>query len=82
MRVISFPLTVSVAHSRLHHSRGILSIHVSIRIVPRYLTVLYYQPNKVTKKMDLEKKRAELEALKARHGVDGSTPAPMKKASA
>jgi hypothetical protein len=48
----------------------------------RYLTVLYYQPNKVTKKMDLEKKRAELEALKARHGVDGSTPAPMKKASA
>jgi hypothetical protein len=49
---------------------------------PRYLTVLYYQPNKVTKKMDLEKKRAELEALKARHGVDGSTPAPMKKASA
>jgi pre-mRNA branch site protein p14 len=46
------------------------------------LTVLYYQPNKLTKKMDLEKKRAELEALKARHGVDGSTPLPQKRATA
>ena len=48
-------------------------------VAGRYLTVLYYQPNKVTKKMDLEKKRQELEALKAKHGVDGSAPPPFKK---
>lgn len=51
-------------------------------VAGRYLTVLYYQPHKLSKKMDLEKKRAELEALKARHGVDGSTPAPQKSAKA
>jgi hypothetical protein len=38
--------------------------------------VLYYQPNKITKKMDLDKKRQELEALKAKHGVDASAPVP------
>ncbi|KAG2181002.1 hypothetical protein INT43_008584, partial [Umbelopsis isabellina] len=33
-------------------------------ILGRYLIVLYYQPNKVTKKANLQKKEAELQELK------------------
>ncbi|CAO3687802.1 unnamed protein product [Umbelopsis vinacea] len=33
-------------------------------ILGRYLIVLYYQPNKVTKKVNLQKKEAELQELK------------------
>ncbi|KAI1312977.1 Splicing factor 3B subunit 6 [Mortierella claussenii] len=38
-------------------------------IMGRYLIVLYYQPNKVTKKMNLAKKEEELNELKARYGI-------------
>ncbi|CAJ0919931.1 10863_t:CDS:2 [Entrophospora sp. SA101] len=33
-------------------------------VMGRYLIVLYYQPNKVTKKMNLQKKEEELKELK------------------
>ena len=33
-------------------------------VMGRYLIVLYYQPNKVTKKMNLQKKEEELRELK------------------
>ncbi|KAI7868953.1 hypothetical protein BDF14DRAFT_452555 [Spinellus fusiger] len=38
-------------------------------ILGRYLIVLYYQQNKVTKKMNLHKKEEELKELKTRYGV-------------
>ncbi|KAI9021602.1 hypothetical protein J3Q64DRAFT_1718374 [Phycomyces blakesleeanus] len=38
-------------------------------ILGRYLIVLYYQQNKVTKKMNLQKKEEELKELKTRYGV-------------
>ncbi|GAB5590622.1 Splicing factor 3B subunit 6 [Umbelopsis nana] len=38
-------------------------------ILGRYLIVLYYQPNKVTKKVNLQKKEAELQELKSKYGV-------------
>ncbi|ORX94612.1 RNA-binding domain-containing protein [Basidiobolus meristosporus CBS 931.73] len=38
-------------------------------ILGRYLIVLYYQPNKQTKKMNLAKKEEELNELKSRYGV-------------
>ncbi|KAK9767866.1 Splicing factor 3B subunit 6 [Basidiobolus ranarum] len=38
-------------------------------ILGRYLIVLYYQPNKQTKKMNLAKKEEELNELKNRYGV-------------
>ncbi|CAG8441795.1 6597_t:CDS:2 [Gigaspora margarita] len=38
-------------------------------VMGRYLIVLYYQPNKVTKKMNLQKKEEELKELKSRYGV-------------
>ncbi|RUP43243.1 hypothetical protein BC936DRAFT_137437 [Jimgerdemannia flammicorona] len=38
-------------------------------ILGRYLIVLYYQPNKVTKKMNIQKKEEELKELKSKYGV-------------
>ncbi|CAG8591114.1 8817_t:CDS:10 [Diversispora eburnea] len=41
-------------------------------VMGRYLIVLYYQPNKVTKKMNLQKKEEELKELKSRYGISDS----------
>lgn len=35
----------------------------------RYLIVIYYQPSKQIKRIDLEKKRTELDALKAKYNI-------------
>ncbi|TPX32897.1 hypothetical protein SmJEL517_g04045 [Synchytrium microbalum] len=44
--------------------------HLSgFNIMGRYLIVLYYQPQKATKKTDLNKKAQDLENLKKQHGV-------------
>ncbi|TPX33284.1 hypothetical protein SeMB42_g07501 [Synchytrium endobioticum] len=44
--------------------------HLSgFNIMGRYLIVLYYQPQKQTKKADLKKKAEDLENLKRKHGV-------------
>ena len=37
----------------------------------RYLVVLYYQPTKARAAMDRNKKREEIEKMKAKYGVDG-----------
>ncbi|KAI8063581.1 hypothetical protein BC940DRAFT_307073 [Gongronella butleri] len=39
-------------------------------ILGRYLIVLYYQQNKVTKKMNLKQKEEEIAQMKERYGVD------------
>ncbi|CAH1772573.1 unnamed protein product [Owenia fusiformis] len=47
--------------------------HLSgFNVCNRYLVVLYYQPNKAFKKMDTEKKKDELDAMKSKYGL--STP--------
>ncbi|PVU84692.1 hypothetical protein BB559_007469 [Furculomyces boomerangus] len=38
-------------------------------VLGRYLVVLFYQPNKVSKKIDYEKKERELEDLRQKHGL-------------
>ncbi|KAL7754259.1 Splicing factor 3B subunit 6 [Sorochytrium milnesiophthora] len=44
--------------------------HLSgFNIMGRYLVVLYYQPNKVTKKMNLQRKEEELRELKSQYGI-------------
>ncbi|KAI9145747.1 Pre-mRNA branch site p14-like protein [Paraphysoderma sedebokerense] len=45
--------------------------HLSgFNLMGRYLIVLYYQPNKMTKKMNVAKKEEELKELKKRFGVE------------
>ena len=47
--------------------------HLSgFNVCNRYLVVLYYQSNKAFKKVDADKKEAELMAMKAKYGL--STP--------
>ncbi|XP_041360611.1 splicing factor 3B subunit 6-like [Gigantopelta aegis] len=47
--------------------------HLSgFNVCNRYLVVLYYQPNKTFKKMDTDKKKQDLQDLKAKYGL--STP--------
>ena len=44
--------------------------HLSgFNVCNRYLVVLYYQPNKAFKKMDADKKEAELAQMKAKYGL-------------
>jgi pre-mRNA branch site protein p14 len=51
--------------------------HLSgFNVLGRYLIVLYYQPNKVTKKVSLAKKQEELNELKQKYGV---TEADLKR---
>ncbi len=51
--------------------------HLSgFNVCNRYLVVLYYQPSKAFKKLDMEKKEAELMAMKSKYGL--STPGKEK----
>ena len=44
--------------------------HLSgFNVCNRYLVVLYYQPNKAFKKLDVDKKVAELDQLKKRYNI-------------
>jgi pre-mRNA branch site protein p14 len=44
--------------------------HLSgFNVCNRYLVVLYYQTNKAFKKIDVEKKEAELKAMKSKYGL-------------
>ena len=44
--------------------------HLSgFNVCNRYLVVLYYQPHKVTKKIDVEKKQTELDGLKKKFNL-------------
>nr|XP_046916249.1 splicing factor 3B subunit 6-like [Dermatophagoides farinae] len=44
--------------------------HLSgFNVCNRYLVVLYYQPNKAFKKLDVDKKEAELDQLKKRYNI-------------
>lgn len=45
--------------------------HLSgFNVCNRYLVVLYYQPTKAFKKVDTDKKKEEIEKMKAKFGLD------------
>ncbi|KAF5175424.1 Splicing factor 3b subunit 6-like protein [Thalictrum thalictroides] len=47
--------------------------HLSgFNVANRYLTILYYQPTKITKKTDLKKKEEEMAKLQAKYGVSSN----------
>lgn len=71
--------TAFVVYEDLMDAKNAVEHLTGFNVGGRYLSVLYYQPNKVTKKMDLEKKRAELEALKARYKVDANAQETKRK---
>ena len=57
--------------------------HLSgFNVCNRYLVVLYYQSNKAFKKVDAEKKEAELLAMKAKYGLATPGRAEREKSEA
>ena len=45
--------------------------HLSgFNIQNRYITVLYHRQDKLTKRLDLERREAELREMQAKHGID------------
>merc|ERR1712083_671436 len=56
--------------------------HLSgFNVCNRYLVVLYYQANKAFKKLDADKKEAELKAMKAKYGLNTPGREPEKAKS-
>lgn len=45
--------------------------HLSgFNVCNRYLVVLYYQPNKAFKKVDVDKKKEEMDNIKRKYGME------------
>ncbi|CAM9834162.1 unnamed protein product [Phaeothamnion confervicola] len=54
-----------VVYEDIYDAKQALDHLSGFNVLGRYLIVLYYQPNKMAKRMDMEKKKRELEELKA-----------------
>eukprot|EP00033_Pygsuia_biforma_P000219 GCRY01000276.1.p1 GENE.GCRY01000276.1~~GCRY01000276.1.p1 ORF type:complete len:125 (+),score=6.45 GCRY01000276.1:165-539(+) len=63
--------TAFVAYDDIHDAKNALEHLSGFNVANRYLVVLYHQRDKYEKKIDLDKKRAELDALKEKYGVSG-----------
>ena len=63
---------------KLHNSHSNNKLYILVTF--RYLVVLYYQSNKAFKKVDAEKKEAELLAMKAKYGLATPGRAEREKA--
>lgn len=61
--------TAFVVYEDIYDAKTACDHLQGFNLMGRYLIVLFWQPNKVTKKMDLEKKAEELERLKNKYGV-------------
>ena len=61
--------TAFVVYEDIYDAKNACEHLSGFNVLGRYLIVLYYQPNKVTKKVSLQKKQEELEALKQKYGV-------------
>uniref|UniRef100_A0A7S3G337 RRM domain-containing protein n=1 Tax=Palpitomonas bilix TaxID=652834 RepID=A0A7S3G337_9EUKA len=61
--------TALVAYDDIYDAKNACDNLSGFNVCNRYLIVLYYQVNKVTKKVDAAKKREEIDALKKKHGV-------------
>ncbi|KAI9496798.1 hypothetical protein BDB00DRAFT_807168 [Zychaea mexicana] len=61
--------TAFVVYEDIYDAKNACEHLQGFNILGRYLIVLYYQQNKVTKKMNLQKKEEELKELKTRYGV-------------
>eukprot|EP00455_Lapot_gusevi_P012975 TRINITY_DN16252_c0_g1_i1.p2 TRINITY_DN16252_c0_g1~~TRINITY_DN16252_c0_g1_i1.p2 ORF type:complete len:145 (+),score=45.43 TRINITY_DN16252_c0_g1_i1:58-435(+) len=65
--------TAYVVYENVMDAKNAVEHLSGFNVAGRYLIVLYYQPHKLTKKADLEKKKAEIDQLKAKYGVDGQS---------
>jgi pre-mRNA branch site protein p14 len=61
--------TALVVYENIHDSKSACEHLNGFQIQNRYITVVYYQPHKQTKRIDPQKKKAELEALKLKYNI-------------
>ena len=62
--------TAFVVYEDIHDAKNAVDHLSGFNVGGRYLIVLYYQATKMTKKIENDKKKKDIEDLKARFGVD------------
>ncbi|EPZ33918.1 hypothetical protein ROZALSC1DRAFT_31140 [Rozella allomycis CSF55] len=61
--------TAFVVYEDIYDAKNACDHLSGFNVLGRYLIVLYFNPNKMSKKMSAEKKKEELEALKQKFGL-------------
>ncbi|KAI8057723.1 hypothetical protein BDF22DRAFT_662125 [Syncephalis plumigaleata] len=61
--------TAFVVYEDIYDAKAACDHLSGFNVMGRYLIVLYYQPNKTSKRMNIEQKEKELADLKSRYGV-------------
>ncbi|KAH3764389.1 pre-mRNA branch site protein p14 [Pelomyxa schiedti] len=64
--------TAFVVYEDIYDAKNAVDHLSGFNVCGRYLIVLYFNQNKMTKKTDLQKKKQEVEALKEKYGMDES----------
>ena len=62
--------TAFVVYEDIYDAKNAVDHLSGFNVCGRYLIVLYYQATKMSKKMEVDKKRKDIEDLKQRYGVD------------
>ncbi|KAJ1506111.1 Splicing factor 3B subunit 6 [Coelomomyces lativittatus] len=61
--------TAFVVYEDIYDAKNACEHLSGYNIMSRYLIVLYYQPNKITKKTELDAREKELREMKAKYGL-------------
>ena len=61
--------TAFVVYDDIYDAKNAVDHLSGFNVCGRYLIVLYYQAQRMQARMDTKKKRAELDKLKAQHGI-------------
>eukprot|EP00052_Salpingoeca_macrocollata_P035057 m.13420 g.13420 ORF g.13420 m.13420 type:complete len:122 (-) comp7392_c0_seq1:79-444(-) len=61
--------TAYVVYEDIYDAKNACEHLSGFNVCGRYIVVLYYQPQRAFSKMDTEKKKEELEQMKAKYGV-------------
>ena len=61
--------TAFVVYEDIYDAKNAVEHLSGFNVCGRYLIVLYYQPKRAAEKREIEKEKAELEALKKKYGV-------------
>eukprot|EP01105_Mastigella_eilhardi_P025066 TRINITY_DN6703_c0_g1_i1.p1 TRINITY_DN6703_c0_g1~~TRINITY_DN6703_c0_g1_i1.p1 ORF type:complete len:137 (-),score=53.46 TRINITY_DN6703_c0_g1_i1:75-485(-) len=73
--------TAFVVYEDIYDAKNAVDHLSGFNVCNRYLIVLYYQQSKMTKKLDVQKKKQEVEKLKEKYGLDSNEPAPAAAAA-
>ena len=62
--------TAFVVYEDIYDAKNACDHLSGFNVCNRYLIVLYYQPSKMQKKMDAKKQQEELDAIRAKYGIE------------